>query len=158
LDRKAAALRAIDLREQWLVIEKVYARLDQRRSVASDAPASVEALAYQLHNLCGACEQLFELVARAFENQIDARRYHVDPLRRMKSEIDGVRPALLSEAPLAADLHDLRGFRHFFRHAYGTELKPEQVRALTVVADRIRGPLKSALHEFVSAIGGEAQS
>jgi hypothetical protein len=157
LDREAAALLAIDLREQWLVIEKVFARLDQRRSVASDAPASVEALAYQLHNLYGACEQLFELVARAFENQIDARRYHVDLLRRMKSEIGGVRPALLSEA-LVADLHELRAFRHFFRHAYGTELKPEQVRALAVVADRIRGPLKSALHEFVSAIGGEAQS
>lgn len=58
MDKEAAALLALDLREQWLVIDKVYGRIEERRGIASDAPASVEGLAYQLHNLYGACEQL----------------------------------------------------------------------------------------------------
>lgn len=151
MDGEAAALVVLDLREQWRVIEEVYRRVEDRRQVASDAPASVEGLAYQLHNLYGACEQLFELIARAFENQIDGRRYQVDLLRRRKIEIEGVRPALISDA-LERDLNELRAFRHFFCHAYGVELKPDQVRAVAEVADRIREPLKAALDRFADAI------
>lgn len=151
MDRGAATLLVLDLREQWRVIEEVYRRVEERRQVASDVPASVEGLAYQLHNLYSACEQLFELIARAFENQIDARRYHVDLLRRMRTELEGVRPALLSQA-LERDLNELRAFRHLFRHAYGVELKPDQVSAMARVADGIREPLKAALDRFTSAI------
>lgn len=133
------------------MIEEVYRRVDERRQTTADEPATVEALAYQLHNLYGACEQLFELIARAFENQIDARRYHVDLLRRMRTEIQGVRPALLLEA-LERDLNELRAFRHFFRHAYGVELNHDQVRAVAEIADRIREPLKAALDRFTNAI------
>ena len=107
------------------------------------------------HNLYGACEPLFELIARAFENQIDGRRYHVDLLRRMRTEIEGVRPALLS-AELESDLHELRAFRHFFRHAYGVELKPQQVASMAEVANRIREPLKPALDRFLDRIAGDA--
>jgi hypothetical protein len=154
LDSAAAKLLVVDLRAQWEVVEEVYRRMDERLRSATGGPASVEALAYQIHNLYGACEQLFELTARAFENQIDRRRYHVDLLRRMRTEIEGLRPALLSDS-LAGDLNELRAFRHFFRHAYGVELKPEQVHAVGEVAQRVREPLRSALDRFAAAITGE---
>jgi hypothetical protein len=64
-----ASLLAVDLQEQWRVIEEVYRRVDERRQAAADVPAT-ESLGYHLHNLHGACEQLFELIARAFEDQI----------------------------------------------------------------------------------------
>lgn len=92
------------------------------------------------------------MIARAFENQIDGRRYHVDLLRRMKMEITGVRPPLLSEA-LERDLNELRAFRHLFRHAYGIDLDPAKVRAVAGIA-AIRQPLKDALDRFVDAITG----
>lgn len=154
MDSAAAKLLAVDLRSQWEVIAEVYRRVDERLRSATDEPASVEGLAYQLHNLYGACEQLFELIARAFENRIDRRRYHVDLLRRMRTEIQGVRPRLLSDG-LAGDLNELRAFRHLFRHAYGIELKPELVRAVASVAQRMRDPLRSALERFASAITGD---
>jgi hypothetical protein len=158
LDRQAANLLALDLRQQLQVIARIYDRVGARLRDASDQdPATVEALAYQLHNLYGACEQLFELIARAFENQIDARRYHVDLLRRMTMEITGVRPALLSEA-LELDLHELRAFRHFFRHAYGIDLSPAKVRAVTAAAARTQPALKEALDRFILAIGGETET
>ena len=156
MDSAAAALLVQDFREQWRVIEEVYQRVEKRRLVVSNAPASVEGLAYQLHNLYGACEQLFELIARAFENRIDARQYHVDLLRRMRTEIEGVRPALLDSTELERDLHELRSFRHFFRHAYAVELKSERVEVVAEAADRIRAPLKAALDRFGSAIVGNA--
>jgi hypothetical protein len=69
----------------------------------------------------------------------------------LKTEITGVRPALLSE-DVERNLNELRAFRHFFRHAYGVELKPEQVHAVAKTADRIRDPLKAALDQFTDRI------
>lgn len=156
MDNAAVALLIQDLREQWRVVEEVYRRVEERLATGSDSPESVESLAYQVHNLYGACEQLFELVARAFENRIDDRRYHVDLLRRMRTDIEGVRPAFLSPE-LEAVLHELRAFRHFFRHAYAVELRPERVRAIAELAAGLRAPLESALDGFADAIaGGEA--
>lgn len=154
MDRDAASLLVLDLREQWRVIEAVYGRVEDRAQSGSE-PASVEALAYQLHNLYGTFEQLFELIARAFENQIDGRRYHVDLLRRMRMEIEGMRPRLISDE-IERDLNELRAFRHLFRHAYGVQLKPESVRAMVELANRLRVPLEAALDRFASQITEEA--
>ena len=102
----------------------------------------------QLHNLYGACEQLFELVARAFENQIDGPTYHVDLLRRMKAEITGVRPSFLTEG-VATTLNELRGFRHFFRHAYDSELHSERVTELAATALALRPELRDSMDRFI---------
>ena len=53
-------------------------------------------MAYQLHNLYGGLEQLFEEVAGTFENQVEGEGNHTGLLRRMKLRIEGIRPALLS--------------------------------------------------------------
>jgi hypothetical protein len=58
----------------------------------------INSLAYKLHNLYSAYEDLFKLVARFFENQIaDISGYHFELLNRMKLQIEGVRPRLLSD-------------------------------------------------------------
>ena len=49
--------------------------------------------------------------------------------QRMLVEIEGVRPALLSNAGYRF-LNELRGFRHAFRHAYSYGLDNERVSAL----------------------------
>jgi hypothetical protein len=156
LDRAAATLLVQDLRAQWRVIEEVHDRVADRRQALSDEPATVEGLAYQLHNFYGACEQLFELIARAFENRIDTRQYHVDLLRRMRTEIEGIRPALIASAQLENDLNELRAFRHFFRHAYGIDLNRDRVSDLAGVADRIHAGLETALSHFTERISGDA--
>ncbi len=90
-------------------------------------------MAYKIHNLYGACEQLFETVASFFENQIGGSRYHVDLLRRMKTKLKGVRPALISSSTYKL-LDKLRGFRHFFRHAYKAELDVDKIDELVRIA------------------------
>lgn len=152
MDEPRLALLRSDLQEQWEVIDRVFSRIAGRHGRRSASAEQVEALAYQLHNLYGACEQLFELIARAFENRIDGARYHVDLLRRMKVEIAGVRPALLT-GELAAALNELRGFRHFFRHAYDADLDAERVTALTGKALGLRNALRAAVDRFLARLG-----
>jgi hypothetical protein len=55
----------------------------------------------------------------------------------MTRAIAGVRPAFLSQSNFEA-LNALRGFRHFFRHAYGVPIEYEQ---LTVNLNRVREAL-----------------
>ena len=61
-------------------------------------------------------------------------------------EITGVRPALFTEG-LAGRLNELRGFRHFFRHAYDSELHSERVTALA-----LRPELRDSLDRFIARL------
>ena len=149
-DRRLALLRR-DLQDQWEIIDRVFTKIEERSVGASTSAVQVEALAYQLHNLYGACEQLFELIARAFENQIDGPTYHVDLLRRMKAEITGVRPALLTEG-LAGRLNELRGFRHLFRHAYDSEIHAGRVTALAATALALRPEIRDSMDRFIARL------
>jgi hypothetical protein len=89
------------------------------------APESVESSGYWLHNLFCAYEDLFKIVSAFWENSIATDGgFHRTLLKRMLLNIDGIRPALLSERSFR-HLDELRGFRHAFRHAYsyGLDLK-----------------------------------
>lgn len=97
-----------------------YEELEERER--KRGKAAIESLGYQLHNLYCAFEDLFKIVAAAFENHIeDKSRYHLELLKRMAIPIEGIRPALLSQESYTL-LDNLRSFRHFFRHAYSYEL------------------------------------
>lgn len=90
-------------------------------------------LAYSLHNLYCALEDLFKEVAKTFENLIeDPARYHRDLLKRMILEIPYIRPRLLSNDSYKM-LDELRSFRHTFRHAYAYELDPKKIADLRKV-------------------------
>ncbi|RME66254.1 MAG: hypothetical protein D6778_05035, partial [Nitrospirae bacterium] len=107
-------------------VEGKYEKLKKER----DNEDLIDSLAYKLHNLYTAYEDLFKIIAYYFENQIeDPRRYHTMLLKRMTLEIEGVRPFLLSQDTFRI-LNELRAFRHFFRHAYGYEIEGQRVMAL----------------------------
>jgi hypothetical protein len=83
-----------------------------------------------LHNLYCALEDLWQEVARTFENRLeDPARYHRELLQRMRLEIPGIRPRILTTASYQL-LNELRGFRHVFRHAYDYELDEGRLRQL----------------------------
>lgn len=108
-------------------------------------------MAYKLHNLYGAYEELFEIIADFFENQIEGTRYHMDLLRRMKLNIEGIRPSLLSqETYLLFD--ELRRFRHFFRHAYAVGLDPDRVEKMASAAVEIQNKSAKDLNKFMEIL------
>ncbi len=101
-------------------------------TLASDnvTPEIVESSAYWLHNLYCAYEDLFKIVSSFWENNItDNGAFHRSLIRRMLLNIEGVRPALLSEKAFA-HLDEIRGFRHVFRHAYSYGLDDARVTYL----------------------------
>ena len=114
--------------------------------------AGLESLSYQLHNLYGAIKELFELVAAAFENQLQGGRgYHIKLLRRMTITVDGVRPRVISDRTLKA-LDSLRGFRHVFRHADSGGLDPRKIALVVEDAREVREALAAEVQAFIAAV------
>ena len=141
---------AAQARAQLLEIAAVYDRIDERERVTG--PAGLESLALQLHNLYSAAEGLFEIVAEACENHVDADAgYHTSLLRRMHVAVPGVRPAAVSDESLPL-LDTLRRFRHVVRHAYSAEIDGRQLRIVLEDARSLRPLLWRDVEEFLAEL------
>ncbi len=108
-------------------IRKIYQEI---QNVNPETKEKTIYLAYNLHNLYNALEDIFVEISKTFENKIeDATFFHKEILKRMSIEIPGIRPKVLSKESFII-LNELRGFRHIFRHAYNYEIIPEKVNML----------------------------
>lgn len=113
-------------------------------------PGSPElaAAAVALHHAYGAVEAIFKRVTQTLEGDAPSGPdWHVDLLRGMTLDIEGVRPAVL-EHETANLAHLLLGFRHFFRHAYAVALDGRRLADLREDAMRLRPLLARDLDRF----------
>jgi uncharacterized protein YutE (UPF0331/DUF86 family) len=136
MDKKQLAILTADVHSQMQLIHQVVEVLEARaQGLQPDDAVRLESVAYQIHNFYNAVEDLLRIIATQFENKVaDTCRWHQLILQRMTQDIDAVRPLLLSQASFEA-LNALRGFRHFFRHAYSVAIDYEQ---LTANLNRVR--------------------
>jgi len=157
MDDEILVLLISDLEAQLALIEETFDRLEERASgLRPNDEARLESTAYQLHNLYNAVEDLFKIVADAFENQLAAApRWHIRLLRRMSHDINGVRPALLSQESYQL-LDGLRSFRHFFRHAYAAPIDYERLHLNLKKARQLRPLLRRDVDQFLRRLGKEA--
>src|SRR3989304_6845575 len=92
-----------ELEAQWGEISKTHCSVETKSKLLKkdvDNEDLTSSLGYKLHNLYSAYEDLFKLVARFFENQIeDMARYHTDLLQKKSIEIEGIRPYLFFYHP-----------------------------------------------------------
>ena len=154
MDKGAFSILEAELRARSRDIDRIGGRIEERLSAFAHSAEGIDSMGYQLHNLYGAFEQLFEEVARFFENQIDESRYHADMIRRMQLELQGIRPVLLS-ADTASDLDELRRFRHLFRHAYAAELDPDKVADWAAQAVRTQRAFARDFERFLARLRPE---
>jgi len=154
MDKREVSLLKSDLLENYENIEKIYNRIQERLPDFKDSPQNIDSMAYQLHNLYGAYEELFEIVAGFFENQIKGSRYHIDLLRRMKTEIEGFRPALISHDTYEL-LYELQRFFHFFRHAYSSELNSHKIDMLVQIAIQLKAQFRKDMDTFLDQLRPE---
>ena len=154
MDKGAFSVLEAELRARFRDVSRIGCRIEERLGTFTQRAEGVDSMGYQLHNLYSAFEQLFEEVARFFENQIDEARYHADMIRRMQLEIQGIRPALLS-AETAVDLDELRRFRHLFRHAYTADLDPDKVADLAGKAVHIQRDFARDFERFLMLLRPE---
>jgi len=79
-------------------------------------------VAVDLHDYFTAAETLFERIARHIDGALpEGARSHRELIDQMASDLPPLRSAVLTPEERAW-LHDLRSFRHFFRHAYSVGL------------------------------------
>jgi hypothetical protein len=109
-------------------------------------------VAYRLHNLYNAFENVFRNVAEAFENTLDDReRWHSQLLQRMLLDLSPVRPAVIDE-PAYDKLDELLRFRHLFRSAYGAKLDPERLALVLRKARELRSLYRPRIEQFVAFV------
>lgn len=151
MDREELVILETELAAQMREIERTYKKIEERARLRT--PSGSESLSYQLHNLYSAFEELFEIVARTFENHIAGDTgYHVEILRRMNVAVEGVRPAFVQDEILPF-FDSLRSFRHFFRHAYAQEIDRRKVVPVLADARRIRAEYPKMVKQFLINLG-----
>jgi hypothetical protein len=106
-------------------------------------------IGFYLHNFYSACENIFLNIAKTFENSIEPETWHKSILKRMKLELEGIRPSVITDS-LYKILDDFRSFRHVFRHVYSFELDWEKER---IVADKFDLAISEIQKEMAEFIG-----
>ncbi|GFP31917.1 hypothetical protein HKBW3S42_00223 [Candidatus Hakubella thermalkaliphila] len=149
MDKESLAILRAETQVQIGEIERIYAKLEERKR--KRGKTGIESVAYQLHNLYCAFEDLFKIIANTFENHIqDKSQYHLELLKRMTMPIEGVRPSLLSQKSYVL-LDNLRSFRHFFRHAYSYELDERKVKIVLEDAITLRELYRQDIKTFLDS-------
>lgn len=158
MEREQLAALEAEFRAQLRLLERVHQRLSDRVASGLETPAQLDSVAYQIHNLYCAAEDLLKLVAQAFENRIGSSgEWHRILLLRMSEPIPGIRPALLSE-DLFDVMNRLRGFRHFVRHAYVTDIDPNQLQANLNLAFKLAEALPKAVYTFIAQLDASEEA
>jgi uncharacterized protein YutE (UPF0331/DUF86 family) len=147
MERDQVAGLAAELNAQIRLIERVQERLESRVNLGFDSPAQLDSIAYQIHNVYCAAEDLLKLVAQAFENSVSGAEWHRSILLRLSQPVQGIRPALLSEETFDV-MNRLRGFRHFIRHAYGADIEITQLNSNLDLAEKLRSLLPLDVENF----------
>ncbi len=121
------------IRRDMETIAAIYAELARHPLTAEADNDVLIVIAYHLNNLYNAFENIFQSIAAASENSIDADgRWHAQLLEHMRLDARPLRPAVIDDAAYIA-LDELRRFRHLFRHAYMVNL---DARRLQIVWDQ----------------------
>lgn len=137
-----------DIQAEMEAIDRIFSALPAELELANVKEAIVAG--YYLHNLYNAFENIFRLIAEVFENHIpDTSRWHTLLLDRMRRNIEGIRPRLLSDTAVEA-LDELRRFRHLFRHLYHYDLDEEGVQKALKQAHRLKKVYLEDLERFIA--------
>ncbi len=152
MEREQVAGLTAELTAQFRLIDRSHQRLRDRVSSGLQTPAQLDSVAYQIHNLYCAVEDLLKLIAQAFENRIGAgSEWHRTLLLRLSQPVQEIRPAFLSEETFDV-LNRLRGFRHFVRHGYGADIEINQLRTNLDLAFQLETLLPKDLQRFLEQI------
>ncbi len=117
-----------DIRDELLNLEKIkmeFMAVEEKFNYVEMPVYDCGAIGYILHSFYNGCENIFRSIARFFENDLSEESWHTDILKRMKLEIPGYRPRVITDE-LFMLLDDFRAFRHKFRHSYSFNLDWEK--------------------------------
>ncbi len=107
-----------------------------------------DGVALNLHSFYTGVEHIFEDIARTIEQSIPSGSvWHTDLLTQMSGEIDGLRPAVISQSTRLS-LDEFRGLRHVIRNVYAFNLRSARLNELINHLPDCFNSVKSDLLEF----------
>lgn len=138
------------IRADLKTIARIYEELE-RHPLTEDANRDrLIIVAYYLHNLYNAFENIFLNIATAFENSMDdVQRWHTQLLERMRLDVMPLRPHVIDDKAYDA-LDELRRFRHVFRHAYGLQLDAARLQLVVNKALVLKSIYADQLERFIT--------
>ncbi|MGC8959992.1 MAG: hypothetical protein ACP5OO_09435 [Chloroflexia bacterium] len=149
MDEKVLLLES-SIRRDMEVIAAIYGEIARRPEIADADEDTLIVIAYHLHNLYNAFENIFLNIAALFENTADeVARWHSQLLERMRLDLMPLRPAVIDDVAYDA-LDEPRRFRPLFRHAYGIRLDRARLRLVLDKALTLRQVYPALLERFLA--------
>jgi len=140
--------RKIDREQQ--TISNIYDKIGEPNLEAETDENTLIVLAYHLHSLYTAFENVFQQIAVTFENQLDDNSgWHTQLLQRMALDLTPIRPAVIDEDAFE-NLSELRRFRHLFRTAYFIRFDPRRLQFVVDCAVQLKETYPVQLERFVA--------
>jgi hypothetical protein len=134
-------------------IEKQYEDLGAPDLSGKVPPKELIFVAYHLHGLYTAFENIFRNVAAAFENHLDPSGWHRQLLQRMQLDLTPLRPAVI-DLEMYERLNQMLGFRHVFRAAYGVNLNPVRLQGVLQAALELKPLYREQIERFLEFLRG----
>jgi hypothetical protein len=148
------------MREKYLVLDRnvradlgtigrLYEALGSPELTESSPQEELIVIAYRLHSLYMAFENIFRSIADAFENHVSRESWHSEILQRMRLDLTPLRPAVI-DAEAYEKLDELRRFRHVFRTMYGLDLDPLRLQVVLRRASDLKLLYRGQIERFLT--------
>ena len=134
-------------------IEGLYQALGTPALHDSEAQESMIVIAYRLHGLYTAFENIFRNIAAAFENHLEQTGWHRQLLERMRLDLTPLRPAVIG-ADAYDKLDEMLRFRHVFRTLYGLALDPLRLQVVLRKALELKPLYAGQIERFLEFLRG----
>ena len=142
------------IRRDLQSIAAIYEALERHPLQTDSDQDTLIVIAYHLHNLYNAFENILQNIAAVFENTADdVERWHARLLERMRLDLLPLRPAVIDDAAYEA-LDELRRFRRLFRHPYTLRLDPWRLQLVLRQAQALRAGYADQLGKFMAFLQG----
>jgi len=142
-----------NIRADLETIDRLYEALGSPQLTESTPQDELIVIAYRLHSLYNALENIFRNVSKAFENQVSRESWHSEVLQRMRLDLTPLRPAMI-DAEAFEKLDELRRFRHVFRTMYGLDLDPLRLQVVLRRALELRPLYRDQIERFLTFLQG----
>ncbi len=156
------ALLSGRIRQEMRDLEQIVARIEravdaaQRRPV--DADLYLDSAALNLHDFYAGLERVFRQIATQVEQSVPGDAdWHRELLRQMGTDVDGVRPAVLSTEALSA-LDEYLRFRHVVRNVYAFDFERERIERLAGQVRPVFEQVRGELLAFAGVLDGLARA
>jgi len=140
------------IHQELAELERVLGRIQEgwERSRRSNDDYYLDGVALNLHGFYSGYERIFTHIAETIDGDLPrGEDWHSLLLRQMKTEVPGIRPAVVS-TETGAILDDLRKFRHVVRNVYTHHIDPVRLGKLVKNSSESFSQLRAEISAFAA--------